>query len=728
VCSSDLNVSITVHNNSSQTLPTQNPAPGFVYDEGDTFYSRGFPDTPGAFRVGVDFDGRASSVIDHPYRWGLGAPLAPGQSATVTGAIRLKTPRSSKYWAGLVSEQVKWIQDNEGAQTITVTPSSGQGVQITQVSFTPKTLTQDQVLNVSVTVTNNSSDTLTSQSPDPGLVYDEGDTFYTRGFPDVIGAYRVGIDFDGRASSVIDHPYRWGLGAPLAPGESRTITGSIRLKNVKSIQYWVGLVCEDKTWLQDNVGKQSITVNPATAPHIVSVTFSPSTVVQGNQLRVDMVVQNSGTTPLATQGPNPGFIYDEGDTFNARGFGAVKGNFRVGVDFDGRTGIDHPYRWGFGTPLAPGETRTITGCIRLKNSQSKNYWVGLVNEYVVWLQDRQGVQAINVTAPTTRPAVIHIHNPQATTWNGQQKFWEFVNQDAVNAMVERGLTILTGASSLADAWRKLLPNYQPGEGIAIKVNTTNGGNGNVDAVIQTTNAIVRGLIQRGVQPADVWVSDPRQVLSPQFVGGNLNPGVQFFDPSTPDKVGFTSTDPNAVIASATPSDIPTFPQVKISDVLVQAKYIIDVPMLKGHITGAGVTLGFKNHLGSTDNPSAFHPYIFPSGSYFRTDYSPLVDLNANPHIRNKTIVTIGEGLFAGSDWNSLPLPMATFGNKTPNSLFFGTDPVAVDSVMYDIVNAEWQVPAGADNYLRLASLRGMGVYERRDASGYKQIDYQQIEM
>jgi len=392
-----LNVSITVHNNNTQTLPTQSPAPGFVYDEGDTFYSRGFADTPGAFRVGVDFDGRASSVIDHPYRWGLGAPLAPGQSATVTGAIRLKTPRAGKYWAGLVSEQVKWIQDNEGAQTITVTPSSGQGVQVTQVSFTPKTLTQDQLLNISIMVTNNSSDTLTSQSPDPGFVYDEGDTFYSRGFPDVIGAFRVGVDFDGRASSVIDHPYRWGLGAPLAPGQSRTITGSIRLHNAKSIQYWAGLVREDAAWLQDNVGKQTITVNAATTPHIVSVTFSPTNVVAGNQVKVDLVVRNSGTTPLATQAPDPGFVYDEGDTFDARGFGAVAGSFRVGVDFDGRTGIDHPYRWGFGAPLAPGETRTITGYIRLKNTQTKNYWAGLVNEYVAWLQDRQGAQAINVT-------------------------------------------------------------------------------------------------------------------------------------------------------------------------------------------------------------------------------------------------------------------------------------------------------------------------------------------
>ena len=61
------------------------------------------------------------------------------------------------------------------------------------------------------------------------------------------------------------------------------------------------------------------------------------------------------------------------------------------------TGVDHPYRWGLGAPLAPGEARTITGAIRMKNAQSKKFWVGLVQEYVAWLQDRQGKQTIVVT-------------------------------------------------------------------------------------------------------------------------------------------------------------------------------------------------------------------------------------------------------------------------------------------------------------------------------------------
>jgi hypothetical protein len=365
-----------------------------VYDEGDTFRTRGFPEVTGAFRVGVDFDGR--SGVDHPYRWGLGAPLAPEQTATIVGSIRLKNPQSVKYWVGLVREQVQWLQDDQGTQLVTVKPAPSVAAQITQVTFTPTTLNAAQVLEVSITVQNNSEDALPTQGPGPGFVYEEGDTFYTRGFPDTDGAFRVGVDFDGRTG--IDHPYRWGLGVPLAPGQSTIVTGAIRLKTPRTIRYWAGLARERFIWLQDNQGVQTITVRsvPNTV-QIVDAVFTPVTLKSGQMLNVSFTVYNNTNQTLQTQGPAPGFAYEEGDTFYTRGFPDVNGAFRVGVDFDGRTGIDHPYRWGLDTPLAPGQVATITGTIRLKTSQAINYWAGLVRERNAWLQDHVGTQKITVT-------------------------------------------------------------------------------------------------------------------------------------------------------------------------------------------------------------------------------------------------------------------------------------------------------------------------------------------
>jgi len=116
-----LRVDIAVRNDGASTALTQGPPPGLLYSEGESADSRGYPDVPGRWRVGVDFGARSGGK-DHPYRWGLGADLAPGNTVTVTGYIRLTTQRTTAYWAGLVQEAVQWWQDNVGTASVTVGP------------------------------------------------------------------------------------------------------------------------------------------------------------------------------------------------------------------------------------------------------------------------------------------------------------------------------------------------------------------------------------------------------------------------------------------------------------------------------------------------------------------------------------------------------------------------------------------------------------------------------
>ena len=144
-----------------------------------------------------------------------------------------------------------------------------------------------------------------------------------------------------------------------------------------------------------------LTVTPAGAAQIKSVTFSPTTLNTGGLLNVSTIVQNGTADPMPTQDPASGFVYEESDTFCSRGFTETNGAYRVGIDFDGRTGIDHPFRWGLGVPLAPGQSATITGAIRLKTTRAINYWAGLVRGKIAWVQDRQGTQKITVTAAPT---------------------------------------------------------------------------------------------------------------------------------------------------------------------------------------------------------------------------------------------------------------------------------------------------------------------------------------
>lgn len=337
---------------------------------------------------------------------------------------------------------------------------------------------------------------------------------------------------------------------------------------------------------------------------------------------------------------------------------------------------------------------------------------------------------ISIAPPPPLPKVVQMHNLSATTWSGQTDYWNYVNQNVVNAMVDAGLQELTGTTTIENAWRRLLPRYSAGQGIAIKANFNNSGNGLLDGIIQPINALVRGMKLIGVREQDIWVYDAIRVVPDRYINGCLYPGVLFYDDGTHRRAGFDSTDPNAYIRFSPPSGAPMPPATKLNDVLIRATYLIDVPILKGHIGGAEVTLAFKNHFGSTNNPAAFHNNAFPDQGAWRMDWNPLVDLYSNMHIYSKTILIMGDGLFAGSFWGAQPMMLATFGNKTPNSLFFATDPVAVDSVMHDLVAAEWTVKSGANNYLRLANLAAIGIFERGDpwGSGYARINYRKIEM
>ncbi len=511
-----LNVSITVFNDTAEILGTQEPDPGLVYDEGDTFYTRSFPDVKNAFRVGIDCDGHAG--IDHPYRWGLGAPLAPGQSATITGTIRLKTARAINYWAGLVCEQFAWLQDRQGTQTITV--NAPEAVTITNATLSPTTLRAGELLNVSITVHNDSPETIPTQEPDPGFVYDEGDTFRSRGFTETNGNVRVGIDFDGRTG--IDHPYRWGLGAPLAPGETRTVTGAIRLQSARTVPFWCGLVREQVAWLQDGQGKQTITVKPAGSLTITDVSWAPTTISAGGLLNLSITVRNDSTETIPTQEPNPGFVYEESDTFRSRGFTEIAGNARVGIDFDGRTGIDHPYRWGLGAPLAPGETRTVTGAIRLRTLRTIQYWTGLVREMVAWVEDRQGTQAIivntgtiQVTDATFMPTVISagkvlnasvtVHNNSLETLHTQTPDPGFV-YDEDDTFRSRGFTETSDAFRIGidfDGRAGIDHPYRWGLGAPLAPGETRTITGAIRLNTARTIQYWAGLVREQA----IWVSD-----------------------------------------------------------------------------------------------------------------------------------------------------------------------------------------------------------------------------
>jgi hypothetical protein len=131
----EVQVEAVVRNVGSVPLRTGGPPPGYSYSSFDSFSSvddHQHIDRLGVWRVGVDWAGSpTASGSKYPYRWGLGADLAPGAEATVTGRIRLEHgpnldrmvgPPQNRFflYAGLIHEGIAFQDDRIGGTWIEV--------------------------------------------------------------------------------------------------------------------------------------------------------------------------------------------------------------------------------------------------------------------------------------------------------------------------------------------------------------------------------------------------------------------------------------------------------------------------------------------------------------------------------------------------------------------------------------------------------------------------------
>ena len=361
--------------------------------------------------------------------------------------------------------------------------------------------------------------------------------------------------------------------------------------------------------------------------------------------------------------------------------------------------------------------------------------------------------------PST-PRVVHVRDADATDWNGTDLFYNAVDQGVVNAMVQTGLQRLTGQDSWVDIWSVLFERVHPGgysagQKIAVKVNLnassgcSNHGN-LIDALPQPVLALISGLVEAGVRTGDITVYDsirpiPSYLSEPiwavhsdvKFVGATGScPGI--IAPSH-------GKDPSLTVQFNDPYGYVNDRQ--LADVLYDATYVINMPIIKRHGGDSAnpVTLGFKNHFGSLNRIGGsgndnLHLYISTSSSLYRTTYSPFVDIYSNTNIRDKTLLILGDGLYGGTGPSSSPIQSWSIFGDACNSLFFGTDPVAVDCVMADLIVAEGLVSkAHTYDYLFCAEEAGLGVCEgwRSDpggdplqtpyGSGYDHIEYIRVD-
>lgn len=304
-------------------------------------------------------------------------------------------------------------------------------------------------------------------------------------------------------------------------------------------------------------------------------------------------------------------------------------------------------------------------------------------------------------------------------------------------MVENGIKMLTSKSTLAQAWGALLPNYQSGQRIAIKVNFNNtmapydcGTNPpEINALPQVVMPLIAGLKSIGVAEQNIGIYDGVNRRIPPYFYNPIHaayPGVVFYD-LCHTAVGLSSQS----ITFSPPGG--TFTQ-KIAKPAEDATYLINVPIMKNH-SGAGVTLGFKNHFGTVEDPGNLHirTFVTDQGTQYSLTYNPLVDIYKSPLIGPKTILTVGDGIYGAlGAQDVIPNIWPNTFEDYPKSLFFAKDPVAIDCVMADFLDAEYGNWENSSNYLLLAQSAGLGVFDHvsdpLSNPSYTKLDYQLINL
>lgn len=334
--------------------------------------------------------------------------------------------------------------------------------------------------------------------------------------------------------------------------------------------------------------------------------------------------------------------------------------------------------------------------------------------------------------------VVWTHNTNATKWNGTANYWwsdEFTDQQIVDDMLSVSLKNLTGKFADTEAWDAIFRfhnksrnrgdvGYTRGESVAVKINMNNLSSdsktsNSSDATPAMVLSMVRQLVYNaGVPPTNIIIYDARRRIGDFIVQKITNEfaGVIFVQETVGNTWGnrepanwvvnaFSYSHPNL-----TDSNARALPQR-----VINATYLINLALLKQHANGnynygadgqTAITVCGKNHFGSIRNTSALHNYIRPAMGMY--SYNPIVDLMGTRHLGGKTILFVIDGLYGGTRYDSPPVRFngPPFYGHWPSCLLTSQDPVAIDSVAHDILNAysPYNLWTNADNYLHEAAL------------------------
>jgi hypothetical protein len=266
---------------------------------------------------------------------------------------------------------------------------------------------------------------------------------------------------------------------------------------------------------------------------------------------------------------------------------------------------------------------------------------------------------------------------------------------AVKATLDRGIKELTGATDAVEGWKHF---FDPGDVVGIKV--VPNGQPDAHSSFEIVLEVIEKLKAVGVKTSDIFVYDRyrgefmeagyHKILPAGIRWGGLDPdGNQFtldFPSFRNDPIAGFDHDTfvwmDLIDYGADPKDDRKYRSHLGKLVTKTLNKIVAIPVLKDH-GSAGVTGALKNMShGTVNNVNRSHSTPFTNVC---NQFIP--QMASHPIIRQKFVLQIMDGIrgvYQGG-------PFSRQGGKWTwenNSIFFATDPVALDHVEWDIVDAQ----------------------------------------
>jgi hypothetical protein len=350
--------------------------------------------------------------------------------------------------------------------------------------------------------------------------------------------------------------------------------------------------------------------------------------------------------------------------------------------------------------------------------------------------------------------VVWAHDPAATTeactnkWNDAWFLPKNNDQAVIDRMFSAVLRGVTGLSGDKESWDAIFKfynsnhgkgsaGYKAGEKIFIKTNATSAADNNTNlsdlsmlnngnyAMCETNPHVVLAVLRHlinvvGVAQGDIYVGEPMhhaykhcydlwhaefpninvvdRTVGPEKgrwkVAVSANPLIFYSDRGTVLKTG--SWNDNTVVTGSPVTED------KLYNVYEMCDYLINIANLKAHAR-AGVTMFAKNHFGSHIRDSALHLHgglVNPTTKQVNRQeyglYRVLVDMMGHKLLGGKNLIMLLDALYTAEHENHIPvkMKMPPFNGDWMSSLFMSLDPVAIESVGFDFLRAEFTSARG----------------------------------